>query len=187
MVWSPSGPEGHRPARRSGEHIVVCGPSGSGKSTLIRCINHLERNPGRPNLRQRHRTLGQKGANLDRDSPRCRHGVPAVQPVPASDRARELHAGAALRAQGCRGRGRGTRDAPTSSACASPSRRDKYPRAAFGRPAAARGDRPRALHGPEDHAVRRADLGARSRDGQGSARHDDRARRRRHDHDLRHP
>ena len=42
---------------------------------------------------------------------------------------------------------------------------------ALRRPAAARGDRARAVHEPEDHAVRRADLGARSGDGQGSARH----------------
>jgi ABC-type polar amino acid transport system ATPase subunit len=32
----------HRPQRRQGERIVICGPSGSGKSTLIRCINRLE-------------------------------------------------------------------------------------------------------------------------------------------------
>src|SRR6266571_4748411 len=39
-----------------------------------------------------------------------------------------------------------------------------------------------AVHGSEDHAVRRADLGARPGDGQGSARHDGGARPGRHDH-----
>jgi general L-amino acid transport system ATP-binding protein len=53
----------------------------------------------------------------------------------------------------------------------SPSRRSKYPGQLSGgqqqRVAIARS----AVHEPEDHAVRRADLGARSGDDQGSAGH----------------
>ena len=61
----------------------------------------------------------------------------------------------------------------------------QVPEPAFGRPAAARRDRARAVHDAQDHAVRRADLGARPGDGQGSARHDDRPGRGRHDHAVR--
>ena len=39
-----------------------------------------------------------------------------------------------------------------------PEQAAKYPGPALRRPAAARGDRPLALHEAEDHAVRRADL-----------------------------
>ncbi len=67
-----------------GERIVICGPSGSGKSTLIRCINRLEEHQ-----------QGQiivDGIELTNDlkrdrrgAARSRHGVPALQPVSASD------------------------------------------------------------------------------------------------------
>jgi glutamate/aspartate transport system ATP-binding protein len=43
--------------------------------------------------------------------------------------------------------------------------KDKFPGPALGRPAAARGDRARAEHGPHRDALRRADLGAGPRDG----------------------
>ena len=56
-----------------------------------------------------------------------------------------------------------------------------------GRPAAARRDRARADHESEGHAVRRADLGARSGNGQGSARHHGRSRQGGHDHAGGHP
>src|ERR1700681_1925835 len=53
------------------------------------------------------------------------------------------------------------------------------------RTAAARGDCPRAGDGPDRDAVRRADLGARSRNDQRGARRDGRPRPRGHDHDGR--
>ena len=125
--------------------------------------------PEGPHRRRRHRTHQRPQADR-RDPPRGRHGVPALQPVPAPDRAGELHAGADLGAQDAQGGGRGDRDALP------PARED--PRAgrqisgpALRRPAAARRDRARAVHEPEDHAVRRADLGARPGNGQGGARH----------------
>ena len=64
---------------------------------------------------------------------------------------------------------------------------EKYPGQPVRRPAAARRHRPRARHGPDRHAVRRADLGARPGDDQRGARRHGRARPRRHDHDGRHP
>ena len=75
-----------------GEMLVVIGPSGSGKSTLIRCVNRLEP--------IQHGRLSSTGAHVQRRTGppaaarRDRHGVPAVQPLPAPDGAREHHAGA---------------------------------------------------------------------------------------------
>ena len=64
----------------------MIGPSGSGKSTLLRCVNLLEEpTPG---------TIFVEGVDIDRPGHRPRrgaqpdrHGLPAVQPVPAPDRA----------------------------------------------------------------------------------------------------
>ncbi len=81
-----------------GERIVIAGPSGSGKSTMIRCINRLEEHQTRPHRRRRHRTH-QRPEEDRRSAPRGRHGVPALQPVPAPDHPGELHAGADLGAQ----------------------------------------------------------------------------------------
>ncbi len=58
---------------------------------------------------------------------------------------------------------------------------------ALRRPAAARRHRAGAVHEPEHHAVRRADVGARPGDDQGSARRDGRPGRGRHDHDRASP
>ena len=65
--------------------------------------------------------------------------------------------------------------------------KDKFPGPALRRPAAARGDRARAVDGPDRDAVRRADLGARPGDDQRGARRDGRAGQGRHDHDGGHP
>ena len=159
-----------------GERIVVCGPSGSGKSTLIRCVNRLEEHQ-RGVIRVDGVELTDDLQAHRRSAARSRHGVPAVQPVPASDDSGELHAGADLGAQDAQARGRGTGD-EAADAGQDPRAGAQISRPALGRPAAARRHRPRLVHEPEDHAVRRADLGARSGNGQGSARHDDRARRR---------
>ena len=166
-----------------GERIVICGPSGSGKSTLIRCINRLEEHQEGQHRRRRHRARPTTCSAIDEVRREVGMVFQQLQPVPAPDRAGEP---ARWRRSGCasmpKKRGRGDRDAAISSGCASRSRRNKYPGAALGRPAAARGDRARAVHEAEDHAVRRADLGARPGDDQGSARHDGRARRAGHDH-----
>ena len=76
---------------RRGERIVICGPSGSGKSTMIRCINRLEEHQkGRIIVDGTELTNDLKTHR--RDPPRGRHGVPALQPVPAPHHPRELHA-----------------------------------------------------------------------------------------------
>ena len=132
-----------------GERIVICGPSGSGKSTLIRCINRLEELAARPHRRRRHRT-DRRPEEHRRSAPRRRHGVPAFQPVPASDRSGELHAGADLGAARCRKKEAEELAMHYLDARRKfPSRRNKYPGAAVRRPAAARRDRPRAVHEPE--------------------------------------
>ncbi|KAG0922583.1 hypothetical protein G6F31_019863 [Rhizopus arrhizus] len=68
-----------------GEKLILCGPSGSGA------------NRGR-----RHRTERRREEHRAHPGG-SRHGVPALQPVPAPDGAGELHAGAAA-GQGRAGR-----------------------------------------------------------------------------------
>ena len=71
-----------------GERVVVCGPSGSGKSTLIRCINRLEAHQsGQILVNGLEMTDNVK--SIDKIRRKHRHGVPELQPVPASDRAGE--------------------------------------------------------------------------------------------------
>ena len=91
-----------------------------------------------------------------------RHGLPAVQPVPAHDGAGERDRGADHR----EGHGQG-RGPPTRSRAARPRGAGRQgrraPDPAVRRPAAARRHRPRAGHGPRGHALRRADLRPRPR------------------------
>ena len=86
-----------------GSVMCIIGPSGSGKSTLLSCINHLERIDGGKlwvgGELVGYREHGGGCYELPRaprrpDAATHRHGVPAVQPVPAHDRAREHHGGA---------------------------------------------------------------------------------------------
>ena len=86
----------------AGEHVVIFGPSGSGKSTVLRTINLLEE-PNEGSVR----VLGVEygpGCPVDREAcrragatPARRDGLPAVQPLPPPDRARQHRAVAALR------------------------------------------------------------------------------------------
>ena len=113
-----------------GEVMCLLGPSGSGKSTFLRCINHLEKiNSGRLSVDGElvgYRQVGDRLHELreadDRaQARRDRHGLPALQPVPAHDRARERHERADPR-QGRRARRRArARAASCSSASASPT------------------------------------------------------------------
>ena len=93
---------------RAGEVVALLGPSGSGKSTLLRCINHLEGLGRRQRQRRRPpasafasdgKALSPRGACRGARRGRRRHGVPAVQPVRPSDRAREHRRPAALGAR----------------------------------------------------------------------------------------
>ena len=92
------------------EVMCIIGPSGSGKSTFLRCINHLEKINGgrlwvdgelvgyRQQRRQAVRAAGEGGG---RAPPGHRHGVPALQPLPAHDRARQRHRGAGPGEEDC--------------------------------------------------------------------------------------
>ena len=83
-----------------GEVVVIFGRSGSGKSTLLRCVNFLE-DPTEGTIEVAGFRLGgghrtrRKREQIRRLRLHVGHGVPAVQPVPAHDRAAERHGGAA--------------------------------------------------------------------------------------------
>ena len=95
-----------------GEVVTIIGPSGGGKTTLLRCINLLELydegsiqidgvevgyrdGEGGADARRSERELAPIRAQTG-------HGVPAVLPVPASDRGRERDAGPDQGAPACR-------------------------------------------------------------------------------------
>ena len=163
-----------------GERIVVCGPSGSGKSTMIRCINRLEEH--------------QKGKIVV-------DGIELTNDLKRIDEIRR-EVGMVFQhfnlfphltiLENCTLAPIWVRKMPKKEAeeiamhyldaRQDPRAGDQISRPAFRRPAAARGDRPRAVHEPAHHALRRADLGARSGDDQGSARRDGRPRRGGDDH-----
>ncbi len=78
-----------------GEVVVILGPSGSGKSTFLRCINHLEaidrgsidgrRRADRAiELRKGSGCTSCRRRAIAAPAPQDRHGVPAVQSLPAS-------------------------------------------------------------------------------------------------------
>ena len=117
--------------------------------------------PARHDRGRRHRA--HERSQEHRDHPlRSRHGVPALQPVSAPDSARELHARADLGAKAAEGGGRGGRDA-ISRTGPHPRAGSKVPRPALRGPAAARRDRPFAVHEPTHHALRRTHVGPSTR------------------------
>jgi general L-amino acid transport system ATP-binding protein len=109
-----------------GERIVICGPSGSGKSTLIRCINRAGGIPGGRDRRRRHRADGPTCKRVDEVRREVGMVFQQLQPVSASDRAGELHAGADLGAQHAEEGRRGDRD-EISGAGQDPDQANKYP------------------------------------------------------------
>ena len=181
-----------------GRSEVVCliGPSGSGKSTLLRCVNFLEPyNSG--DLRIDGRLIGyedmadgtrrpMRGERLARDAARDRHGVPAFQSLAAHDGARQCRRTAAARARPERARSGRARHGDADPGWAADQGR-RLSVASLGRPAAARRHRAGAGDAAAPHAVRRADLGARSRTGRRSAGGDEEPRGGGHDDADRHP
>ena len=86
---------------RQHETVMLIGRSGSGKTTLLRCLNFLEE-PTLGSVRIGDITVDADPLGSRRPRPRDRvrqpssagrHGLPGVQPLPAHDRARELHRG----------------------------------------------------------------------------------------------
>ena len=94
---------------KKGQKVVVCGPSGSGKSTMIRCINRLEEHQKGHIVVDGDRAHPRRQERR-RHPPRGRHGVPALQPVPAPDDPREPDPGADLGPRRAQGGGRGDGD-----------------------------------------------------------------------------
>ena len=179
-----------------GDVISILGSSGSGKSTFLRCINLLE-TPDEGvvivagevvKIRRRGDSRAEPADRRQVDRIRSELGmvfqsfnlwshltvlenlVEAPVHVQKRPRARMRRGGARVTRQGRHRR-----------------QVERLPRPSLGRPAAARRHRARARHAAEGDAVRRADLGARSRArGRGAARHA-RARRGGPHHARRHP
>ena len=167
-----------------GEKVVVCGPSGSGKSTMIRCINRLEsykrgtiRIDGElltNDVKQIERVRLQVGMVFQHFNlfphltildnltlgPIWAAGVPKKE---ATERAMEYLERVHI-AQFAH----------------------RYPGELSGGQQQKGRDRPQPVLAAQGHALRRADLRARSRDGEGGAGRHDRARRGRYDHDRGH-
>ena len=162
------------------ELVFIIGPSGSGKSTFLRCLNRLEEPTGGSIIVDGVDLLDPK---TDINAMRRRIGMvfqafnlyPHMTALGNVTLALRKVMRLAARA-GRRGRARGARPRRARGQGARLSER------ALRRPAAARRHRPRHRAGAEDHAVRRADLGARSRARRQRARGDARPRRLRHDH-----
>ena len=81
-----------------GEVMCLFGPSGSGKSTFLRCINHLEKiDAGGSRSTASWSATARSASKLHElreargraPARRDRHGLPALQPLPAPDGARE--------------------------------------------------------------------------------------------------
>ena len=81
-----------------GAVIALIGPSGSGKSTLLRCLQPARRARRRARPRRRgcfHVPRARTACPATREQARFRsnhgHGVPALQPIPAYERAAKRH------------------------------------------------------------------------------------------------
>ena len=119
------------------ETICVIGPSGSGKTTFLRCINHLEKiDGGRIEVnghligyreRERASSSRTRERSIARQRARDRHGLPALQPLPAHDRARERDRGAGARARRARRSRRSTRASALLARVGLADKRDAYP------------------------------------------------------------
>ena len=110
------GAQGHLARVARGEVLCLVGPSGSGKSTFLR----LHQPPRAAHLGPALLSTASSSATAIRRqlyelhpqgcreaAPRHRHGLPAVQPVPAHDGARERHGGARAREGRLEGEGEG--------------------------------------------------------------------------------
>ncbi len=115
--------QSHRRARRAHRRVR---PVGLGQVDADPLRQPARGASARRHPRRRRRT-DERFAAHRRSAPRSRHGVPAVQPVPASDDPGELHAGADLGAQDAQARGGGTGDEAARRGSRFPSRRTNIP------------------------------------------------------------
>ena len=143
-----------------GEVVVVCGPSGSGKSTLIKCVNGLE-----PFQQGTITVAGISVGDRKTDLPQLRARIGMVfqhfELFPHLTVMRNLE----LAQIKVLGRGRQESEQRGMRLLDRVGLREHAAQVswpAFRRPAAARRYRPGTGHGSDRHAVRRADLGARS-------------------------
>ena len=175
-----------------GEVVVLLGPSGSGKSTLLRCINSLEEAQkgtirvgdvtvecghwGRAFEQAVHDVRLQCGM-VFQDFNLFPHKSVTENVIEAPMLVKGMKKEEAAR--------RGPQELLEQVGLVRPRR--LLPVAALGRAEAARGDRPRAGHGPQAHALRRAHQRPRPRADRRGAQGHEGPRRRGHDHDRRHP
>ena len=104
-----------------GEKVTIIGPSGSGKSTVLRILMTLEKINGgvitvggEPlwHERKNGKLVPASEAHLRNMRKHARHGLPAVQPVPAHDGDAQHHRSADRGARAVQGRRRAS--APSS-------------------------------------------------------------------------
>ena len=152
---------------RRNEYVAIMGPSGSGKSTLMNLLGCLDTPTARRVLAQRPGGLADLGRRAGpRAEPGDRLRVPDLQPAAARHRAAQRRAAAGLR------RRPGGASAERRAAAALDAGRPggshgPPPERALRRPAAARGDRPRAGERAVDSAGGRADRQPRQRHQRG--------------------
>ena len=168
----------------AGEVVCLIGPSGSGKSTLLRCTNALETIDG-GEIRFEGKPLPTKDAEIRKIRQRMGMVFQSFELFPHKTALENVAIGltTVLRRWPTR-----KRDAALALLDEGGARRQdrQLSREPLRRPAAARGHCPRARHGTGCDAVRRADLGARSRNGRRSAERDAESCGGRHDDDRRH-
>jgi hypothetical protein len=155
-------------AVQAGEVIAIIGKSGSGKSTLLRCINGLEEFQDGALSVDGSRCTRQPQGHA-RAAPARGHDLPELQPVPAPDGGPQRDAGAVAGQETDAAAAAEARPARCSQRVGLAEKFDAWPDQLSGRPAAARGHRPRAGHGAQRDAVRRDHQRARPGAGGRSA------------------
>ena len=110
-------------ARRAHRHLRPLGRRQVDAAALHQPDRGLAAGP----RHRRRRRADRRPQGHRRGAPRGRHGVSALQPVSASDRAGELHAGADLGAQACRARTPRRSRGISSQRVRIPEQADKYP------------------------------------------------------------
>ena len=156
---------------RRGEVVVLLGPSGSGKTTFLRCINQLETIDGgriwvdgdlmgyEDRDGTLHRLTDKAIAAQRRDIGMCFQRFNLFPHMTVLENIVE----APVQVKGAEEEGRDG-EGPRAARAGRPRRQAVgLPGAALRRPAAARRHRPGAGHGPQAHALRRADVRPRPR------------------------